>query len=605
MITGSDISVEKFSQAPFDSQIRVGTPATEVFVGNRGFTLKNIGQGSSIQLEQETVEESSSTSADEILEGVVSNGKRDLDRGTDSARPHVNLGLSFMNRGMLREAEDELSIALKRDRRHFVAGMALARIRAVRGDLDGAAELYESLSEGHSGELLPKTGLAYIAMQRGKFEEAEQILRSVVREDRRNIWAKYHLGLVFLKLDKLQEAIGSLREAARAGVRFPAIHHALGVAYAQKGDLRKAIRSFSMALNLAPTMKETVHAFSDALLRFDEHERAISILRNYLEREESESLETREILVRAYFELGRHREARTELEKMWEIANKKKDVPAKVSATILSNIGFCFAVEKNKDAEAYFKRALTCSDEEPFVYTNLGRWYLSQQRFEESTSVLLSGRKKFPSNQDIRLLLGISYEHTGHFDAAARELIHLISTEQQPPAAAYALLGFVLSGRKREPELAENILETGYKRYPNHHGIANNYAYVLLLQGKVELAKAVLESQSWQNDTVDSVYLTATLGLLRLWQGSIKEGQARYQEAEKIAALLGKATLSRTVRQKMHLELAKAFLRMGDGSAAAIEVQRGLQVRGAGVPLYKEDLEMLEAKFDADLETNR
>ena len=354
---------------------------TEVFVAARGFTLKNLSDESSIQLEEGAADETYSNNAEEILESVVSNGKRDLDRGSDSARPHVNLGLSLMNRGMLREAESELSEALKKDRKHFVAGMALARIRAMGGDLDGAAQLYDTLSKEHSGELLPKTGLAYVAIQRGKFEEAEQLLRTIVATDRRNIWAKYQLGLVLLKLDKLQEAIGLLRDATRAGVRLPAIHHALGVAYAQKKDFKKAIRSFSMALSLAPRMRETVHAFSDVLLHLKQVEKAIALLRDFVENDGTEVLETREMLVRAYLDLGRHREARAELQKMWEGLRQKKNVPEKESARILSNIGLCFALDKNIEAETYFKRALQlCADGDPVFYTNLGRWYLAHGR---------------------------------------------------------------------------------------------------------------------------------------------------------------------------------------------------------------------------------
>jgi Flp pilus assembly protein TadD len=278
---------------------------------------------------------------------------------------------------------------------------------------------------------------------------------------------------------------------------------------------------------------------------------------------------------------------------------QKENVPAKESARILSNIGFCFALDKNQEAEIYFKRALQLCASEPFVYTNLARWYLSHSRNQEATDVLSAGKTQFPSNPDIRTLLAYSYENAGSFDAAVRELVQLISSDQ-PPAEAYAHLGFILSARRREPKFAEDILRAGYARYPHDAGVVNNYAYVLLVRGDVATARAVLESLPKQAN--ESVYLTATFGLLRLWEDDFTEGKLKYQMAENLAARSGNNALARTVRQKMHLELAKAFLRVGDRKAAWVEVQKGLMVKGSRVPLYGEDLEILASELDPGLD---
>jgi hypothetical protein len=49
----------------------------------------------------------------------------------------------------------------------------------------------------------------------------------------------------------------------------------------------------------------------------------------------------------------------------------------------------------------------------------------------------------------------------------------------------------------------------------------------------------------------------------------------------------------------MHLELVNAFVRLGDNNAAAVEVQKGLMVRGSRIPLFREDLEVLASKLDS------
>ena len=164
--------------------------------------------------------------------------------------------------------------------------------------------------------------------------------------------------------------------------------------------------------------------------------------------------------------------------------------------------------------------------------------------------------------------------------------------EQVTPAGVYSDLGWLLAEAKNDLKAARDILETGFTKFGQDLGVANNYAYVLLLTGDIERAKKVLETVPLSS--ANSVYLTATFGLLKICEGDLVEGRAYYQFAEKMAFQTGDEQLARIVRQKMHLELARAFLRASDNRNAWSEVNKGLQVRVANkVYRYAEDLEAI------------
>jgi hypothetical protein len=95
----------------------------------------------------------------------------------------------------------------------------------------------------------------------------------------------------------------------------------------------------------------------------------------------------------------------------------------------------------------------------------------------------------------------------------------------------------------------------------------------------------------------DRAALTATWGLLHFWENDFKAGIECYQRAETIASESSQKNLPATVRQKMHLELARAFLRLKDLERAKSEIQRGLTIKD-GRSFYERDLAVLNEGLD-------
>jgi hypothetical protein len=101
------------------------------------------------------------------------------------------------------------------------------------------------------------------------------------------------------------------------------------------------------------------------------------------------------------------------------------------------------------------------------------------------------------------------------------------------------------------------------------------------MQGRPAAARSILLSLKINEKNIrleDKAVLTATWGLLHFRENDFKAGIECYQRAETIAFGSLQKNLPRAVRQKMHLELARAFLRLNDLERAKSEIQKGLAI---------------------------
>jgi Flp pilus assembly protein TadD len=592
MITATTETLKRFQESPVDPNITLGPPLLETLVAAGSFSLRQEGNEIELQLEQNSPHEGVAENDNKLWETIILQSKVDIQRYPESARARINLGLVLLNRGQFEEAETLFSEALEREPGNYIASMAVARIKTQVGQLEVAKELYESLAKQFQAETAPLCGLAFIAMRQNRFRDAERLLRDLLTIDERSSLPKYYLALVLLKLKKPDEAIHLLKTAARSEVKWPAVHHALGIAYSVKGDLKRAERSLSISLSLAPNKRDSVHALSTVLLRQGDNERAIQLLRGYLEKGPRQDTEVRQMLARAYLEQKRYPEARVELTRVWNTIGNDPEASNDEKARTLNNIGICLANEADKAAETFLRRAVETSPlGNPLFYSNLARWLLRADKISDALAVLSDARAKFPANVDIWFLLAVGLRLQESYSEATLELIALISTGRAT-ADAYVDLAWILSEIDHDLERAREVAQAGFLNFGHDVRLANNLAYVLLLLDDTVGARKVLSSLP--SSAAESVYLIATNGLLRIHEGDFTQGRLYYQYAERLAMQKGDERLGRIVRQKMHLELARAYLRISDSQAAWSEVNKGLQVRvSTKVYRFREDLELL------------
>jgi tetratricopeptide (TPR) repeat protein len=540
---------------------------------------------------------------EEIFEDMLMRSLRDVGRFPSSAQAHANYGLALMNRGRLEEAADEFIAALKISPHHFMSCANLARIYTAQGRFTEAERLYESLSTAYPKELSPLVNLSYIFLRTGRRVEASEILRKAIEIDADAAYPRYLMAISLLTLGKPKEAISNLRIAARSDVRSPAIYQALGVAYLMGGDAKGAERSFKTALALAPEMREAVLALANVLLQHGRTKDLIALLLGYLGRRPND-ITARGILSEGYSRQEQYGEARQQLMTalryvLGDSANDKK-----LRAQLFNNIGSCF--DRQGDIQWAMHWTQRSIDVDPqfnaIPYHNLASQYARKNQFEQALRILENCKTIFPQDRETVPRIASVLVELKRIHEAIELLREEINTGNAA-ASTYGNLGSYFTELRHDFETALHVLSDGLMRYPRSPKIVNNLAYTLLMAGRHVEARELLTSAGIDAKTLkldDRVALTATWGLLYLWEGDISTGRLHYEEAAEIAVKSFNRNLRPAVQQKMHLELGKTYARQNNIIQAKSEIVKGLLITN-GQQIYERDLLELSEQLEGHL----
>jgi Flp pilus assembly protein TadD len=408
------------------------------------------------------------------------------------------------------------------------------------------------------------------------------------------------MGVTFLKLGNTRDSINHFRLAAKKDVRSPFLYQALGVAYAVAGDSKRAVRSFKTALTLAPEMKDAVRALSIVLLQRGETESLVELLEAQLGRT-PEDIPARELLAEVLLREKRYPAARAQYMTALRQVQTSRESDAKKRARLSNNIGVCFDHQgDNEQAAQWFTRSIEAQPAFDVVpYLNLAKVKIREDKFDQAWTLLRSCKEVVPENRETLELESLVYVREKRYSEAIEFLRSEIATGNTT-GKLYADLGWLLSEAEGELDAACDIMSEGLKQYPNVPGLANNLAHALLMNGRPEEARRILESVSSDISTrrlEDDVVLVATWGLLFIWEGDLAKGREYYRRAELMARDSREKNLPNMVRQKMHLEVARHYLRHENLAEARSEVLRGLSVRN-GRDFYERDLDALRAELE-------
>ncbi len=266
-------------------------------------------------------------------------------------------------------------------------------------------------------------------------------------------------------------------------------------------------------------------------------------------------------------------------------------------ASICNNLGFCFAKEgKVKEAEVWLRRSLSLNGEAVAApYSNLGRVLLAQGRLEEALSVAAKPEDLGLSNSDTKMLKAVILVELRRHEEAIEVLQSLVNTGSAP-SGAYSDLGSLLAEWREDYDAAIDVLREGLRRDPKDAVLLNNLSYVYLMRGEPGLARALLGQI--ESDSANPIMLSATRGLLSLWEGDLEGGDRLYRTAEDMAFQTGQRNLGVSVRQKRCLEVARAYFRVGRVEDAIRKLQMGAKTEG-GMRFYpfQEQLHALTERF--------
>jgi tetratricopeptide (TPR) repeat protein len=216
--------------------------------------------------------------------------------GENTAYVQVQLGHLYFNSGRLDEAEEQYTAALRTFPGSKPAQAGVARVRAARGDLDGAIALYRDVVEvmplpefaialgdlyraagradeaARQDELVRAMSALYTAngvdldLELARFEAERGLnLPAVVERARQAQAARPSIGVAdtlawaLYQAGHYDEADAAIRQALRLGSRDALIHFHAGMIAARRGDHATAVASLETALRINPHFS-VVHA---------------------------------------------------------------------------------------------------------------------------------------------------------------------------------------------------------------------------------------------------------------------------------------------------------------------------------------------------------
>ncbi len=576
---------------PRVSHFQVDLPTDTSLIAATSLALSQHGEVVEVTPVEHASCDARTGNADTILRAIVSESQRQVERYPASSRAHINLGLAHFNCGELDQAAKEFEYALHIDPTQYLPRASLAQVRILQRRLEEAEEIFLHLKQDHPDDLRPLMNLADMAARRGRFEESVLLWKEVIQHEPNDASAQFHLGMALLATHRPVEAIKHLRAAAHLEVRSPVMHYGLGIAYHFSGNNQKAVLAFKAALTLAPRMSSAIHGLAMVLLNQGHIDEVISLLSKHLKKE-ADDYQAEELIAFAYLQQKQYKKVRTHLFEALRLVPKNGDEVDLDRARLANNLGVCYGLlNDTEEATRLFQRSIQAKpDLAPGVYYNLVRLQITTGHFGEARQTINACMAQFPEDEEAHLWLASLLDRQEH----GNEAITVVQRLVQAGGAsldAYKQLASLMMDWKQDFSAVLAVLNEAQQRFPHDVGVMNLLAYTHLMQGNLSSAKEVLASVPKRVPQREQILLSATWGLLHLWEGDFEKGKQGYLRAEQMARQQERDNLIPVIQQKMHLELARAYKRAGDLKKAQREVRAGLSKQHTGS--YRRDLERL------------
>jgi tetratricopeptide (TPR) repeat protein len=176
-----------------------------------------------------------------------------VEKSTNKARPHNNLGTVYLADGKIEAALEQFKLTLKLEPEHTEAHINLGGIYKAKGMMGEAIEHYRAAlkSDPYSAETYIILGSAYL--ERGDADKAVEHFETALRLNPKNLAiAHNNLGAAYQSKDLFEKAVEHYRLAADLEPLDPTGYFNLGLIYQSRGLLDNAIQLYQIALKVAP-----------------------------------------------------------------------------------------------------------------------------------------------------------------------------------------------------------------------------------------------------------------------------------------------------------------------------------------------------------------
>jgi len=416
-----------------------------------------------------------------------------------AASYHFMLGYQAELAQDMDRAIREYQAALKTDPASQSVKARLASLYFSLGDMPNALLYAEQVAEGatQDGQLL--TQMAGILASAGQGERAVKLLDRAIAADPTSGDPYFTKGLLLLNLKRQSEAEQVIRAGLAKAPDSAVGHYHLGRLLLDAGKGEEAAASFERAIAVNASFEPAYHALASIYESRQTYDRAVAILRKYLQTVNPRNRAIRHQLVRVYMAAKDYQGARRELNELLE--EDPSDLDAQLRLALLYGeekeyakaidilnqvlkarptelkirdyLGFLY--EESKDTKKAIETYTFNIQLEPSYFEgqlHLGLLYYRLKQYPEAITHLTQARRINPKQPETHIVLGLTYLQKEQFDDAARVLEEGIN--QNPKNAdLYFNLGTVYDKLNRFDDV-ERVMETAIKLDP-HHADALNY----------------------------------------------------------------------------------------------------------------------------------
>jgi len=440
--------------------------------------------------------------------------------------------------------------------------------------------------------------ITYGAVLRGNYDRALASVERALNIDPIDYRGRMLAGALYLYRREYERAVQNFKIASEDRGNSSALFLNLAIAYYCLSDVAKAKIAVKKAVSISPLDAEAIAFYADLAFKEGKAAETISCLEKFT-RYEQKNAAMWSRLARAYYFADRLNDALVAL---------RNEAAARESCGVWNNIGVVYSRMGNSQRALQFYQhaiqgnAFEHDEGAQLALGNLLSLLNTQRMYQEALSIAVPVveseqitefvKKKELSRFCVAYLTALV--NSGKKDQAsglADQWLRFSETSQQLQLGliSYQLTRHSLhdpdqNNALRYAHLALQSLDACTTCAPElRPALVNNVVFAYLEFGKIEDAAKLLPELA--REVHKNPFSTATLGLYHLKRGNIQRGEELYREAISLSA---DQAARESIRQKMNLELGKAYLLQGDNRTARKYLEKAAHKKKSMIPIIQE-----------------
>jgi len=462
-----------------------------------------------------------------------------------AASYHFMLGYQAELAQDIDRAIKEYQAALKADPASQSVKARLAGLYFSLGDMPNAVRYADQVAEGLSQDGQLVTQMAGILASAGQGERAVKLLDRAIDLDPTSGDPYFTKGLLLMNLKRQSEAEQAIRAGLALAPQSAVGHYHLGRMLLEAGKGEEAAASLERAIAVNASFEPAYLALASIYESRQAQDRAVAVLRKYLQTVNPRNREIRHQLVRLYVATKDYQGARKELNDL--LAEDPSDLDAQLRLALLYGeekeypnainqltqilkarptelkirdyLGFLYeeAKDTNKAIETYtfnvqlepsyfeghlhlgllfyrlkqfpeaithLTKALTINAKQPEAHIVLGLTYLQKDQFDDAAKALEEGISQNPKSADLHFNLGTVYDKLNRFDDVVRAMETAIKLDPHH-ADALNYLGYSYAERGVKIDQALSLTKQAVALKPSNGYYVDSLAWALFKSGLV------------------------------------------------------------------------------------------------------------------------